>query len=115
MPVSTRMSARALLAAGAAALLAACTAQGPGSQTTCDVSGCVVTFERGVSASASILGVDAELVAVNGNLVTLEIAGQQVVVPAGDTTQAAEGLNVTVQEVTEQQVKVKVATGLQVG
>ncbi|WP_067654722.1 hypothetical protein [Nocardia harenae] len=91
----------------------ACTAQGPGSTTNCDVSGCTVTFQRGVAASASILGVDAKLVAVNGNLVTLEIAGQQVTVPAGEQGQAAEGLNVAVQEVTEQQVVVKIGTGLQ--
>lgn len=112
-----RSPARFLLAIAAftAVTSAACTAQGPGSTTNCDVSGCTVTFQRGVSASASILGVDAKLVAVNGNLVTLDIAGQQVTVPAGEQGQAAEGLNVAVQEVTDQQVVVKIASGLQPG
>ncbi|WP_216914081.1 hypothetical protein OG225_01090 [Nocardia sp. NBC_01377] len=90
---------------------AACTVEGPGSSADCHVSGCTVTFTRGVDAKASVLGIDAELVAVNGNTVTLKIAGQQVLVPVGET-QPAQGLDVTVQEVTDEKVVIKLSTGI---
>ncbi len=94
----------ALLPLGA---LAAC--GGENSRTSCDVDSCTVTFDRGVDASASILGVKAELVKVQGDLVTLKIAGQQVTVPVGDGEQEAEGFNVSVQSVTEDNVVVKIS------
>jgi hypothetical protein len=90
--------------------VAACTAEGPGTKTDCNVSGCTVTFNRGVNASASVLGVTAELVAVNGNTVTLKVGGQQITVPVGGT-QPANGFSVTVQEITNETVVVKVSTG----
>ncbi|WP_396447847.1 hypothetical protein [Actinomadura sp.] len=94
----------ALLPLGA---LAAC--GGENSRTSCDVDSCTVTFDRGVDASASILGVKAELVKVQGDLVTLKIAGQQVTVPVGDGEQEAEGFNVSVQSVTQDNVVVKIS------
>ncbi|MER7544185.1 hypothetical protein ABTW95_14370 [Spirillospora sp. NPDC127506] len=94
----------ALLPLGA---LAAC--GGENSRTSCDVDSCTITFDRGVDASASILGVKAELVKVQGDLVTLKIAGQQVTVPVGDGEQEAEGFNVSVQSVTEDNVVVKIS------
>ncbi|MEU0540783.1 hypothetical protein [Nocardia sp. NPDC005978] len=94
--------------------LSACSAEGPGSKSDCTISGCTITFTRGVNAKASVLGVDAELVAVNGNTVTLKVAGQEVRVPVGET-QPADGMNVTVQEVTTDQVVVKIASGIQTG
>ncbi|WP_282776271.1 MULTISPECIES: hypothetical protein [unclassified Nocardia] len=111
------MRIRRLIALSACVVLtplgvAACTSEGPGSKTECQVSGCTITFDRGVNAKASVLGVEAELVAVNGNLVTLKVAGQEVSVPAGET-QPADGMNVSVQEVTPDQVVVKIATGIQ--
>ncbi|UAK35687.1 hypothetical protein K8O92_13955 [Nocardia asteroides] len=90
---------------------AACTAEGPGTKTDCTVTGCTVTFDRGVDAKASILGIETRLVAVNGNLVTLSVGGQEVTVPAGET-QSADGRTITVQEVTGDKVVVKIATGL---
>ncbi|WP_067539101.1 hypothetical protein [Nocardia crassostreae] len=111
------MRYRRLIAISSFALLAplgvaACSAEGPGSKSECTVSGCTVTFDRGVDAKASILGIEAQLVAVNGNNVTLKVAGQEVSVPVGQT-QPADGMNVTVQEVTADQVVVKIATGIQ--
>lgn len=111
------MRYRRLIALSAFAVLAplgatACTAEGPGSKTECQVSGCTITFDRGVNAKASVLGVDAELVAVNGNTATLRVAGQEVSVPVGET-QPADGMNVTVQEITTEKVVVKLATGIQ--
>ncbi|MET7767253.1 hypothetical protein [Nocardia sp. NPDC005366] len=110
------MRFRRLLAFSLFALLTvsgvgACTVEGPGSSADCHVSGCTVIFTRGVDARASVLGVDAELVAVNGNTVTLKIAGQQVLIPVGET-QPAQGLDVTVQEVTDDKVVIKISTGI---
>ncbi|WP_067714663.1 hypothetical protein [Nocardia yamanashiensis] len=106
---------RSLALAGFTALAAlgaaACTAEGNGSKTECQVSGCTITFDRGVSAKATVLGVDAELVAVNGDTVTMKVGGQQVSVPVGNT-QPADGMSVSVQEVTGDKVVVKVATGI---
>jgi len=93
----------ALLPLGA---LAAC--GGENSKTSCDVSSCTVTFDRGVDASASVLGVKAELVKVQGEMVTLKVAGQTVTVPVGDGEQA-EGFNVSVQSVTQDNVVVKIS------
>lgn len=114
-----RVRVRRLIALSFVALLAplgaaACTVEGPGTKSECNVGGCTVTFTRGVDAKANILGIDAELVAVNGNTVTLKIGGQQVDVPVGET-QPAEGMNVTVQEVTDEKVVVKIASGLNSG
>lgn len=89
----------------------ACSATGPGTKSECDIGGCTVTFERGVKAEISVLGVAAELTAVEGNTVTLTVAGQQVTVPVGESRQA-EGMNLTVREVTPEQVVVEIATGL---
>jgi hypothetical protein len=92
-----------LLALGAAA---AC--GGENSKTSCGVNSCTVTFDRGVEASATVLGVKAELVKVQGETVTLKIGGQTVTVPAGDGQQA-EGFDVSVQSVTKDQVVVKIS------
>ncbi|WP_040835275.1 hypothetical protein [Nocardia brevicatena] len=89
----------------------ACSTTGPGTKSECNIGGCTITFDRGVNAKISVLGVDAELTAVEGNMVTLTVAGREVTVPAGESRQA-EGMNLTVQEVTPEQVVVKIATGL---
>lgn len=94
--------------------VAACTVEGPGSSADCHVSGCTVTFTRGVDAKANVLGIEAELVAVNGNTVTLEIAGQQILIPVGETA-PAQGLDITVREVTDEKVVIKLSTGITTG
>ncbi|MDO3646554.1 hypothetical protein [Nocardia mangyaensis] len=110
------MPVRRLITLSAFALLlplaSACTMTGHGTTTECAVSGCTVTFDRGVSAKASVLGIDAELVAVDGDLVTLSIGGQRVTVPVGES-EAAGGTNVRVSEVTPDKVVVVLATGLE--
>ncbi|WP_067467635.1 hypothetical protein [Nocardia amamiensis] len=109
------VSVRRLVAVSLFVLLtplgAACTAEGQGTKTDCAVSGCTVTFARGVDAKASILGIEAKLIAVNGNLVTLSVAGQEITVPVGET-QSTDGRTVTVQEVTNDKVVVKLSTGI---
>lgn len=83
---------------------------GQGTETTCTTSACTVTFDRGVDAEASILGIKVQLVGVKGDRVTLTVAGQRVTVPVGGESQA-DGVNVAVQEVTEDKVVVRVSTG----
>ncbi|GGK34167.1 hypothetical protein [Nocardia camponoti] len=110
------MPARRLLAVCAFALLSlpalsACTISGQGTTTECKVSGCTITFERGVDAKASVLGVEAQLVSVDGQNVTLSVGGQQVVVPVGQSQQT-DGMNVRVNEVTADKVVVVLSTGV---
>jgi hypothetical protein len=92
----------ALLAFGAAGC------GGDGADTSCSINSCTVTFNRGVDASASILGVKAELVDVKGDQVTLKVAGQPVTVPVNGEQQAG-GFNVAVQSVTDDNVVVKIS------
>ncbi len=115
-PYTDRMYVRRLIAvAGFVASLSlgvsACTATGAGATSECDVQGCTVTFDRGVDAKISVLGVDAELAAVEGNVVTLKVAGQDVTVPMG-STESAQGLDLTVREITQEKVVVQLSTGL---
>lgn len=98
------------LAAGftlAAALLAGCS--GDGVSTDCGLDGCVVTFKRGVEASASLLGVEARLVAVDGDTITVEIAGERVTLTHGQQ-QGAEvaGLSVTLESLTDSEVALRI-------
>lgn len=81
---------------------------GQGASTNCSLNSCTVTFDRGVDASASILGVKAELVGVQGQQVTLKIGGQQITVPL-DGQQQSDGFNVSVQSVTKDNVVVQIS------
>ena len=101
-----RLGALVVAAALGLAVLAGC--GGEGSQTDCNLNSCTVTFDRGVDASVSVLGVDAKLVDVQNSQATLEVAGQQVTVPVGQDAQA-EGLNVAVQSITADNVVVKIS------
>ncbi|WP_227982020.1 hypothetical protein [Nocardia spumae] len=94
---------------------AACTVHGAGTTTACKVDGCTITFDRGVNAKASVLGVDAELVAVEGNQVTLSVGGQKVTVPVGESGSTDGGATVKVREVTSDRVIVDISTGIRPG
>lgn len=96
--------------AGLALGTAACGGSSQGTDTRCSLDGCTVTFSRGVDAQASVLGINAELVRVGNNQATIEVAGQQVVVPVGGESQA-EGFNVALQEITQEDVTVRITTG----
>ncbi|GLZ03671.1 hypothetical protein Acsp03_11380 [Actinomadura sp. NBRC 104412] len=87
---------------------AACSSEN--AETDCTINACTVTFNRGVDARASILGVEAELVSVQGQNVTMRIAGQQITVPVGEGEQA-EGFDISVQSVTKDNVVVKISNG----
>jgi hypothetical protein len=101
--VPLRLAVTAASAVLAGALLAGC-----GDGTNCSVDGCTVTFDRGVDASTSVLGVDVKLVGVKDNQVTVEAAGEQVEVPIGDTEAESNGLSFHVKEVTADKVVLKV-------
>ncbi|MFF0546127.1 hypothetical protein ACWEVD_08980 [Nocardia thailandica] len=106
-----RLIATPVLAAAVVLGAAACTIEGQGTRTECTASGCTITFDRGVEAKANVLGVDAELRAVDGDNVTLRVAGQDLVVPVGQT-EASGNTQVRVQEVTADKVVVVLSTGL---
>ncbi|WP_040792483.1 hypothetical protein [Nocardia paucivorans] len=106
-----RLIAASFLICSVSLGVVACSTTGPGTKSECDLGGCTITFDRGVEAEISVLGVNAELTAVEGNTVTLTVAGRQVAVPVGESRQA-EGMNLTVREVTPEQVVVEIATGL---
>lgn len=90
--------------------LGAAACGGEGSSTSCTTSACTITFDRGVNAEASVLGVKAELVSVQGDRVRLRVAGQDVTVPVGGES-SADGFSVAVEKVTDSQVVVRVSSG----
>ncbi len=98
------MTATALLSL---TLLAAC--GGEGSNVDCGLDQCTVTFDRGVNASASVLGVEAKLIGAEGDKVTIEVAGEQLTLTVGQPATETNGLNVTVESVTDSEVKIKIA------
>jgi hypothetical protein len=99
---------RLIVAVPLAALTLALAAGCSSDNASCNGTTCTITFDRGVDAKASILGVDAELVSVNGQNVNLKIAGQQVTVPLNDD-QTSGNFNVRVTSVTKDNVVVTIS------
>ena len=99
----TVVAVLALVIAGGS--LAGC---GGGGNTSCGTDGCTVTFARSGSSEVSVLGVSARLVRVDADIAQIEVAGQTVMVPVGGQTEVG-GLVVRVQEVTDQQVVVRIS------
>ncbi|PWU43312.1 hypothetical protein DLE60_26215 [Micromonospora globispora] len=105
-PVRRAAGLLAALTLGAA-LLAGCSSDG--ADTDCGLDACTVTFDRGVDASASILGVEAKLVGAQGDQVTVEVAGEQLSLTVGQQATEVGGLQVSLDSVTDQQVVIRVA------
>ena len=101
--------AAAVLAALALGLagLAGCSSEG--ADTDCSLDSCTVTFDRGVDASANILGVEAKLVSAQDDQVTLEVAGEQVSLTTGQAATEVGGLQVSLKSADEQTVVVEIA------
>ena len=76
------------------------------SRTDCGLDGCTVTFPRSGNVAVSVLGLEAKLVEVRDNTARLEIAGQQVSLPVGGTTEAG-GVQVGVERMTDTEVVVR--------
>ncbi|KIR66057.1 hypothetical protein [Micromonospora haikouensis] len=89
------------------ALLAGCSSEG--ASTDCGLDACTVTFDRGVEASATILGVEAKLVGAQGDQVTVEVAGEQLSLTVGQQATEVGGFAVTLDSVTDEQVKIRVS------
>ncbi|MEU6076540.1 hypothetical protein [Micromonospora sp. NPDC047074] len=108
-PLTPTRRAAGLFAALAlgVAVLSGCSSEG--ASTDCGLDACTVTFDRGVEASATILGVEAKLVGAQGDQVTVEIAGEQLSLTVGQQAAEVGGLGVTLDSVTEQEVKIRVS------
>ncbi|WP_280234478.1 hypothetical protein [Nocardia cyriacigeorgica] len=114
-----RVYVRRLIAASFFATLTtfgavACTVQGDGYTSECKVEGCLITFERGVDAEASVLGLKIKVVKVEGNTVSLSVGGQEVTVPVGESG-SLDGNTISVREVTDDKVVINVSSGLRPG
>ncbi|MFI7649850.1 hypothetical protein ACIBTZ_27770 [Micromonospora sp. NPDC049460] len=109
-PLTPTRRAAGLLAGLAlgVALLAGCSSEG--ASTDCGLNACTVTFDRGVEASTTILGVEAKLVGAQGDQVTVEVAGEQLTLTTGQQATDVGGFSVTLDSVTDQEVKIRVAT-----
>ena len=119
MSVHTR-TARPRLAAGptisalVAALvigavgLAGCDSEG--ANTDCSLDSCTVTFDRGTEAKASILGVEAKLIGVQGDQATVEVAGQQATLTVGQAATQVGDFEASLQSVDDKQVVVKIGS-----
>jgi hypothetical protein len=90
-------------------LLAGCTQSANGSEVSCGLDQqCTVTFDRTVDAKAEVLGIEAKLVSAQDDRVTLEVGGEQLTLTVGETGTDVAGLNVTLESITETQVKLKI-------
>ncbi|MGC4888607.1 MULTISPECIES: hypothetical protein [unclassified Micromonospora] len=107
-PTPTRRAAGLLagLALGAA-LLAGCSSNG--ADTDCGLDACTITFDRGVDASATILGVEAKLIGAQDDQVTVEVAGEQLSLTTGQQATEVGGFQVSLDSVTDQNVTLRVA------
>jgi hypothetical protein len=89
-------------------LLAGCTSSSEGVDTSCSLSACTLTFDRGSTGSANVLGIDVKLVSADDTQATVDVGGQQVTVPVNGSKDVS-GLQVSVPSVTEDKVTVRVA------
>lgn len=90
-----------------AAVLAGCSSEG--ASTDCGLDACTVTFDRGVEASANILGVEAKLIGAQGDQATVEVAGEQLTLTTGQQAAEVGGFAVTLDSVTDNEIKIRVA------
>ncbi len=91
-----------------AVAVGALTGCGGGSNTSCGLDGCRVTFARSGPSEVSVLGVSARLVRVDADVAQVEVAGQTVTVPVGGQTEVG-GLIVRVEQITDTQVVVRIS------
>ena len=89
----------------AGALLAGC---GSGAGTSCSLSECTITFDRGDRGDADVLGVSVELVSATDSSATVSVAGQEATVPL-DGSREISGFTVRVRDITADEVVVLVS------
>jgi hypothetical protein len=78
-----------------------------GSDTSCNLDGCTITFPRSGDSTVSALGIEARLVSVVDGAAELEVAGQRITVPVGGQADAGN-VTVGVERVTDTEVVVHV-------
>ncbi|WP_025618503.1 hypothetical protein [Salinispora cortesiana] len=112
LPPKTPRRAAGLLVGLAlgAAVLAGC-GSSDGVSTDCGLDGCMVTFDREANAEASILGVQAKLIGAQDDQVTVEVAGEQLTLTTGQPAAEVGGLSVTLDNVSADQVAIRLAQG----
>ena len=108
-PLTSSRRAAGLLAGLALGLAVLTGCSSDNADTDCGLDACTVTFDRGVDASATILGVEAKLVGAQGDQVTVEVAGEQLSLTMGQQAAEVGGYAVTLDSVTDQQVVIRVA------
>ncbi|MFI2273192.1 MULTISPECIES: hypothetical protein [Catenuloplanes] len=97
----------ALLGAVLALSLAACS--GEGYSTQCGLDQCTVTFDRGASASAEILGIEVKLVGVQDQVATFEVAGEQVALTVGQAATEVGGFLVQLESLTDTEAAIQIS------
>lgn len=111
LPLARSARSFAALLLGSVFALGALTGCGGGSEgtdTSCDLTGCTITFPRDGTPSVSVLGITAKMVSFENNQANIEVAGQTITVPVGGETQS-EGWNVRVERATDTEVVVRVS------
>ncbi len=95
------------VAALGAGLLAGC---GDGAETDCSISDsqCTITFERDEEGSATVLGVNVELVSATDSEATVSVAGRETTLPVNDSREIA-GFDVQLRSITADTVVVVVS------
>nr|MDT0656560.1 hypothetical protein [Micromonospora sp. DSM 115978] len=89
-------------------LVAGCSSEGASVDCRVDAT-CDVTFDRKVDAAANVLGVEAKLVAVDGEQVTVEVAGEQVSLWMNEPATEVAGLAVNLERITSTEVVVRLS------
>ena len=105
------MVARVIATLAVSVVLLAATAgcESEGASTTCTVSGCTVTFDRGVDgAKVNVLGVEIKLVSATADTATIDVAGQQVTVPNNQTAEAGD-FKITLKNLTDTEAEIEIA------
>lgn len=80
---------------------------GCGSDTECGLDECIVTFDRGVEAETSVLGVEARFISFADDIVTIEVAGERLSLSTDGQGTEVAGLWVSVHSADTEQVAVR--------
>jgi hypothetical protein len=88
--------------------LAGCSSDGVAVDCRSDTS-CLITFDRAAGASATVLGVEAKLVGVDGSQATVEVAGEQVVLWTQEPETEVAGVSVHLERINDAEVEILVS------
>jgi hypothetical protein len=108
-PRTARRAAATMMAAALLGLALVTGCSSNSGSTDCSLDACTVTFNRGVDASTKVLGVEAKLVAADGDKVTVEVAGKRLSLTVGQPATEVGALAVSLDRLTDSQVVVRVA------